>query len=88
MLGPERRCVVARELTKLHEDLFRTTLGGAAEHYSLNAPRVRFRSSGLTITFYSVFLLLVCHNMCVVPSDLLVHIYVRVMHCVGWFDLQ
>lgn len=41
VLGPERRCVVARELTKLHEELFRTSLGGASEHYALNAPRVR-----------------------------------------------
>lgn len=39
-LGPERRCVVARELTKLHEELFRTSLNGAAEYYALNAPRV------------------------------------------------
>ena len=39
-LGPARRCVVARELTKLHEELFRTSLAGAAEHYVLNAPRV------------------------------------------------
>lgn len=43
VLGPERRCVVARELTKLHEELFRTSLGAAAEHYALNAPRVRPR---------------------------------------------
>jgi len=28
--GPERRVVVARELTKLHEELWRGTLGGAA----------------------------------------------------------
>ena len=45
VLGPERRCVVARELTKLHEELFRTSLGDAAEHYSQNAPRVSMKSS-------------------------------------------
>lgn len=31
VLGPERECVVARELTKLHETLYRGTLGGLAE---------------------------------------------------------
>ena len=32
--GAERRAVVARELTKLHEELWRGTLGEAAEHWS------------------------------------------------------
>jgi 16S rRNA (cytidine1402-2'-O)-methyltransferase len=33
LLGPERQVVVARELTKLHEELWRGTLGEAAAHF-------------------------------------------------------
>lgn len=33
-LGPDRRCAVCRELTKLHEEVFRATLSEAAEHFA------------------------------------------------------
>ena len=38
-LGAERKISLCRELTKLNEDVMRTTLGGAVEYYSQNAPR-------------------------------------------------
>jgi 16S rRNA (cytidine1402-2'-O)-methyltransferase len=37
--GPERRVVVARELTKLHEEFYRATLGEAVEHFAGRALR-------------------------------------------------
>lgn len=37
--GPERRLTLCRELTKLHEDIWKTTLGEAVEHYKANEPR-------------------------------------------------
>ena len=37
--GPLRRVVLARELTKLHEEVFRGTLQSAAEHVAANEPR-------------------------------------------------
>ena len=40
VLGRDRRCVIARELTKLHEELYRSTLGDAAQHYADTAARV------------------------------------------------
>ena len=33
VFGPERRCAVARELTKVHEEVFRGTLAQARDHY-------------------------------------------------------
>ena len=38
-LGGSRRVSLARELTKLNEDVMRTTLGAASEYYAANAPR-------------------------------------------------
>lgn len=38
-LGNDRRIAICRELTKLNEDIFRTTLGEAAEYYSVHEPR-------------------------------------------------
>lgn len=38
-LGGERRISLCRELTKLNEDVFRTTLGEAVEHYQIHEPR-------------------------------------------------
>ena len=38
----ERDIAVVRELTKLHETVFHTTLSGALEHYTENAPRGEF----------------------------------------------
>ena len=38
-LGGERRIALCRELTKLNEDVFRTTLDGAVEHYQTHEPR-------------------------------------------------
>ncbi|MDZ7678446.1 MAG: 16S rRNA (cytidine(1402)-2'-O)-methyltransferase [Acidimicrobiales bacterium] len=38
-LGPTRRCALARELTKLHEEVWRGTLAGAIDHLAEVAPR-------------------------------------------------
>ncbi|MCD7753672.1 MAG: 16S rRNA (cytidine(1402)-2'-O)-methyltransferase [Clostridiales bacterium] len=40
--GPERRVALCRELTKLHEEVRRTTLGQAADWYRDNPPRGEF----------------------------------------------
>ena len=37
--GSERRISLCRELTKLHEEVIRTTLGGALDYYAELAPR-------------------------------------------------
>ena len=37
--GGGREITLARELTKLHEDIWKTTLGEAVEHYKTNEPR-------------------------------------------------
>ena len=37
--GAERKIALCRELTKLNEEAFRTTLGGAVEYYEQNEPR-------------------------------------------------
>jgi 16S rRNA (cytidine1402-2'-O)-methyltransferase len=37
--GPERRVVVARELTKLHEEVYRATLGEAVERFAERSVR-------------------------------------------------
>lgn len=37
--GPGRRISLCRELTKLHEEIWKTTLGEAVEHYRANDPR-------------------------------------------------
>jgi len=37
--GPERRISLCRELTKLHEEVIRTTLQGAMDYYAEQAPR-------------------------------------------------
>ena len=37
--GPERSITLCRELTKLHEEIWKTTLGEAVEHYRANDPR-------------------------------------------------
>ncbi len=42
VFGPDRRISLCRELTKLHEEVFRTTLDGAAERYQGEAPRGEF----------------------------------------------
>jgi len=39
IFGADRRISLCRELTKLNEDIHRTTLGGAVEFYETNAPR-------------------------------------------------
>ncbi len=39
IFGSERKISLCRELTKLNEEIFRTTLSGAVEFYSENAPR-------------------------------------------------
>lgn len=38
-LGPTRRCALARELTKLHEEVWRGTLAGAVERCEVVEPR-------------------------------------------------
>ena len=40
--GPDRRVALCRELTKLHEETLRTTLGGAVAHYTENTPKGEF----------------------------------------------
>lgn len=40
--GPDRPIALCRELTKLHEEVRRTTLGQAVEHYTANAPKGEF----------------------------------------------
>ena len=40
--GPERSISLCRELTKLHEEVVRTTLGGAIEKYRENPPKGEF----------------------------------------------
>lgn len=40
--GPDRRIALCRELTKLHEEIRRTTLGQAVEHYTANPPKGEF----------------------------------------------
>ncbi len=40
--GPDRPVVVARELTKLYEDVIRTTLADAAHHFDTTPPRGEF----------------------------------------------
>ena len=42
VFGPDRRVAVCRELTKLHEEIRRTTLGEAAQWYAANSPRGEF----------------------------------------------
>ena len=37
--GPERSITLCRELTKLHEEIWKTTLGEAQTHYAGNDPR-------------------------------------------------
>ena len=40
--GPERRIALCRELTKLHEEIIRTTLSGAVAHYAEREPKGEF----------------------------------------------
>ena len=40
--GVDRKISLCRELTKLHEEVVRTTLGEAIEHYTANAPKGEF----------------------------------------------
>ena len=40
--GPDRPVTLCRELTKLHEEICRTTLGEAAAYYQINAPKGEF----------------------------------------------
>lgn len=42
IFGDSRRIALCRELTKLNEEIVRTTLGAARDHYSKNDPRGEF----------------------------------------------
>ncbi len=42
VFGPDRPISLCRELTKLHEEVLRTTLSQAAEHYRLSPPKGEF----------------------------------------------
>ncbi len=39
VFGGERKIAIARELTKLHEEIFRTTIAEAVDYYEENTPR-------------------------------------------------
>lgn len=39
VFGPDRPVALCRELTKLHEDTMRTTLGDASDYYAAREPR-------------------------------------------------
>lgn len=41
-LGPDRKIALCRELTKLHEEVLRTTLAGALAHFQEQPPRGEF----------------------------------------------
>ena len=40
--GPERQVALCRELTKIHEEVWRGTLGEAVDHYGTNEPQGEF----------------------------------------------
>ena len=42
VFGADRRISLCRELTKLHEEVFRTSLGSAIEHYRQSPPKGEF----------------------------------------------
>ncbi len=42
VFGPDRKIALCRELTKLHEEVWRTTVGEAAAHYREQEPRGEF----------------------------------------------
>ena len=42
VFGEDRRVSLCREMTKIHEEVFRTTLGEAAAHYAANTPKGEF----------------------------------------------
>ena len=42
VFGSERRIALCRELTKLHEEVRRTTLGEAVDYYQVNSPKGEF----------------------------------------------
>lgn len=42
VFGPDRPIALCRELTKVHEEVWRTTLGEAAAHYRETEPRGEF----------------------------------------------
>ena len=42
VFGPDRRVALCRELTKLHEEVRRTTMGEAADWYAANPPKGEF----------------------------------------------
>ena len=42
VLGADRKITLCRELTKLHEEFFRTTMGEAVAHYTENKPKGEF----------------------------------------------
>lgn len=42
VFGGDRKIAVVRELTKIHEEVWRTTLGEAAAHYQENEPKGEF----------------------------------------------
>ena len=42
VFGADRPISLCRELTKLHEEVFRTTLGGAVAHYTQQPPKGEF----------------------------------------------
>lgn len=42
VFGPDRRVALCRELTKLHEEVLRTTLGEAAAYYTAQPPKGEF----------------------------------------------
>ncbi|KAL6574388.1 hypothetical protein OROHE_001292 [Orobanche hederae] len=52
IFGQQRRCVIAREMTKLHEEFWRGTLGEAKEAFSAHQPKgeITLLIGGITIS--------------------------------------
>jgi len=75
--GPERQVALCRELTKIHEEVWRGTLGEAVGHYGTNepqgytAPLMHHHQPPMTLIVYSLPNLLVEPHRRMPPQQLL-----------------